>query len=143
MKNSELCEASDQINLFTANDLCEHPCRCGLDCNCEGCTADTCIYPNGVDDSSESEADANVIDEMLDEMQRNEHEDDVRLALAHDSTRALIVNMLEVLATYDRIEDDDENIFIPRPTIDKVPAEELYNKLYAIHTLLEQVRQTR
>jgi hypothetical protein len=133
----------EQLNLFTKEQICEHRCRCGQYCHCEGCDATTCAYP-----VEEIEA---VLDDMLDEeidetpeeLEQKDQQDDVRLVIAHDSVRELTINMLEVLETYDRIDVDDENIFIPRPSITRDVAHNLYNKLLAIHECLKAVRKNR
>jgi hypothetical protein len=131
----------EQLNLFG----CERPCQCGCPCNCsDECPPEGCLYSEEVvAEQGRAFEDDDMIDDMLDELAQEEHDDDVRLAIAHDGVRELAINVVEVLATYDRIDMDDENIFIPRPTIDRETAQNLYNKLVSVHSCLNTVRKNR
>ena len=122
----------DQLNLFADEPVQEFTCRCDKTLGeCVGC---------------EAELNASEIDDFLEELDRSEEEQQRRaviLAMAHDNVRELTINIVEVIATYDRIDDDDENIFIPRPTIARDTAQQLYQKLLNIYDGLQLVRKTR
>lgn len=91
----------------------------------------------------DEESNQSKIDDILTESETLEkHSRFVKLALSIDLVRRTTADLVEVLQTYERINNDEENILIPRPYIENKTANKLYFRMKTVYENLKLVKES-